>query len=261
MAELEDVEFLVPTSTPGRRRTRGGSGARCCATWRTRAWPNASGSACTCALANRLSEPASAERYPTGDRVPPGAGRARRAGPEPARPLDRRPGGRGADARGRSGAPADRGASRPPTTTSTRWRSPAPRNTWGEREATILSKLGESLYWLGEYDGRSTCWSERSSSAAIRATMSARTRRGSSPTSPSRSGATPMRPPSMFERALEAARKLDDSSVLARTLLMAGWVPSRATTWTAPGGCSTRRSRRPVRAPIAPIDGRRCERW
>ena len=29
----------------------------------------------------------------------------------------------------------------------------------------------------------------------------------------------------MFERALEAARKLDDASVLARTLLMAGWVP------------------------------------
>ena len=29
----------------------------------------------------------------------------------------------------------------------------------------------------------------------------------------------------MFDRALEAARKLDDASVLARTLLMAGWVP------------------------------------
>jgi tetratricopeptide (TPR) repeat protein len=29
----------------------------------------------------------------------------------------------------------------------------------------------------------------------------------------------------MFDRALDAARKLDDASVLARTLLMAGWVP------------------------------------
>ena len=37
---------------------------------------------------------------PAHDRVPPGTSRARRAGPEPTRPIDRRPGRRGADARG-----------------------------------------------------------------------------------------------------------------------------------------------------------------
>ena len=76
MAELEDAEFLVPEST-GRGRTRGGSGARCCATSRTRAWPSASVSACTCAR-----EPPVGARQrravPTHDRVPPGAGGERR---------------------------------------------------------------------------------------------------------------------------------------------------------------------------------------
>ncbi len=100
-----------------------------------------------------------------------------------------------------------------------------PEEHWGEREATILSKLGESLYWLGEYE-RAEHVLERALAfggdqsdyvcshasrfladitLAIRATSTRRRR--------------------MFDRALDAARKLDDSSVLARTLLMAGWVP------------------------------------
>ena len=115
--------------------------------------------------------------------------------------------------------------SRPPTTTSTRWRSPGPEEHWGEREATILSKLGESLYWLGEYEraehvleralGVGGDQSDYVCSHASRFLADITlTIRGDADAAAA-----------MFERALEAARKLDDSSVLARTLLMAGWVP------------------------------------
>ena len=100
-----------------------------------------------------------------------------------------------------------------------------PEEQWGEREATILSKLGESLYWLGEYEraehvleralGVGGDQSDYVCSHASRFLADiALTIRGDADAAAA-----------MFERALEAARKLDDSSVLARTLLMAGWVP------------------------------------
>ena len=95
----------------------------------------------------------------------------------------------------------------------------------GRREATILSKLGESLYWQGEYE-RSEHVLERgldvggdqsddvcSHASRFLADITL-TLRGDADAAAA-----------MFERALEAARRLDDSSILARTLLMAGWVP------------------------------------
>ncbi len=85
--------------------------------------------------------------------------------------------------------------------------------------------MGESLYWLGEYeraeqvlehalrvdDGRSDY--VRSHASRFLADIIL-TIRGDADAAAA-----------MFDRALEAARKLDDASVLARTLLMAGWVP------------------------------------
>src|SRR4029079_4876308 len=100
-----------------------------------------------------------------------------------------------------------------------------PEEQWGEREATILSKLGESLYWLGEY--------ERSEHVLERAldVGGDQSEYVCSPASRFLADITltlrgdPDAAAAMFERALEAARRLDDSSILARTLLMAGWVP------------------------------------
>ena len=123
------------------------------------------------------------------------------------------------------------------------------------REAWILSVLGEARYWLGEFDAAEHGPAHgRSRSPASRAIASARTPRGSWPTSRSRSAATPTRPRRMFERSLEAARALGDPVVLARTLLMAGlgariWRERPA---TAPRRCSARRSTSRTVGPSAP---------
>ncbi len=59
-------------------------------------------------VANRLSEPETAERYPQVHRVPSGAGRAGGPGPEPEGPRAGGAGAGGADPRRRPGAPPDR---------------------------------------------------------------------------------------------------------------------------------------------------------
>ena len=97
MAELEDAEFLVPegdaegcVALPERGAAR--RGVREPGQTGATAPPPASGEPAVGAGQRRT--------VPAHDRVPPGTSRARRAGPEPARPIDRRPGRRGADARG-----------------------------------------------------------------------------------------------------------------------------------------------------------------
>ena len=102
-----------------------------------------------------------------------------------------------------------------------------PDDGWGDREAWILGMLGEARYWLGEFD---------QSEAALRRALDvgepsdrvmahssrfladiALTIRGDA-----------ARAAELFERSLEAARRVGDPLVLARTLLMAAWVPFRA---------------------------------
>ena len=70
-----------------------------------------------------------------------------------------------------------------------------PEEQWGEREATILSKLGESLYWLGEYE-RAEHVLERALERRRRPERLRLLARLAvpRPTSRSRSGATPTRP-------------------------------------------------------------------
>jgi tetratricopeptide (TPR) repeat protein len=99
-----------------------------------------------------------------------------------------------------------------------------PERTWGLSEAITLSNLGESRYWLGEFEsaiaplqralelgGEDT----RVRSHACRflgdIELSIRGDR-------ERAG-------ELFDRALAAARELGDPWSLARTLLVAGWAP------------------------------------
>jgi class 3 adenylate cyclase/tetratricopeptide (TPR) repeat protein len=96
---------------------------------------------------------------------------------------------------------------------------------WTDREAWILSVLGEARYWLGEFvaaesslhralalGGDSSdrvCAHASRFLADITLTIHGDGQLASA----------------LFERSLEAARRLNEPHVLARTLLMAGWAP------------------------------------
>ncbi len=96
---------------------------------------------------------------------------------------------------------------------------------WGAREAWIISMLGEARYWLGEFDAaeellrKAMSLSDPSDDRVV--AHAARfladitlTIRGDDHLAAA-----------LFDRSLDAARRLGDPYVLARTLLMAGWVP------------------------------------
>ena len=96
---------------------------------------------------------------------------------------------------------------------------------WTDREAWILSVLGEARYWLGEFDAAESslhralalggdssdrvCAHASRFLADITLTIHGDGQLASA----------------LFERSLEAARRLAEPHVLARTLLMAGWAP------------------------------------
>ena len=221
MTELEDVEFLVPE--PGRKDA-----------WRFRSEvlrDVAYGSLAKrerqrlhLRVANRLSDPASVERYPR--TIAYHLEQAANAGLD-LNPRDRSIADRAVEALEKAGDLARRRieAKSAADQYEHALALAGPEEHWGVREATILSKLGESLYWLGEYEraeqvleralsvdeGRSDY--VRSHASRFLADIIL-TIRGDADAAAA-----------MFDRALEAARKLDDASVLARTLLMAGWVP------------------------------------
>jgi class 3 adenylate cyclase/tetratricopeptide (TPR) repeat protein len=100
-----------------------------------------------------------------------------------------------------------------------------PANEWDEREAWILSLLGETRYWVGEFDLAEEALqqaleiagdtSDRVCAHAARFLADIMlTIRGDSD-----------RAAELFETALQAARRFGDAHTLSRTLLMAGWVP------------------------------------
>jgi class 3 adenylate cyclase/tetratricopeptide (TPR) repeat protein len=99
-----------------------------------------------------------------------------------------------------------------------------PEEHWQVREAWIVGMLGEARYWLGDFDEAESRLrkamlladgDDRVTSHAARfladITM---TIRGDDHLATG-----------LFERSLMSARRLGDPHVLARTLLMAGWVP------------------------------------
>jgi class 3 adenylate cyclase/tetratricopeptide (TPR) repeat protein len=97
--------------------------------------------------------------------------------------------------------------------------------TWAEREAWILTMLGEARYWLGEFDPAEEALRKALTIAGdtddrVEAYASrfladiTLTVRGDSHLASA-----------LFDRSLAAARRLGERNGLARTLLMAAWVP------------------------------------
>jgi class 3 adenylate cyclase/tetratricopeptide (TPR) repeat protein len=100
-----------------------------------------------------------------------------------------------------------------------------PDERWGEREGRILGTLGEARYWLGEFD---------LAEAALRRALAlggetndricAHASRFLADITLTIHGDA-QQAEALFDRSLEAARRVGDPFGLARTLLMAGWVP------------------------------------
>jgi tetratricopeptide (TPR) repeat protein len=99
-----------------------------------------------------------------------------------------------------------------------------PEEEWGPREGRILAGIGESRYWMGEYDdGQRTLeralavagpdpWT-RTHALRFLADITLNVR------------GDPERADDLFDQALAAAREHGDQWAMARTLLMAGWAP------------------------------------
>jgi tetratricopeptide (TPR) repeat protein len=99
-----------------------------------------------------------------------------------------------------------------------------PEAGWGPREAWVLSLRGEAQYWMGEFGA-----AEDSLERALRldgesVLIRAHALRYLADIALTIHGDDERAAP-LFERSLSASRELGDPVVLARTLLMAGWVP------------------------------------
>ena len=177
-------------------------------------------------VADGLSDPETAARYPRSiayhlEQAAQGGAR-----PGPARPHARRAGGRGPRARRRPRARASRTRGRPrPTCTGARSRSCGPERTWGTprgldpRRPSARRGTGSASSSVG---GPAL---ERALELGAGRPRSARRPRGSSATSSCRSGATRSAPRSCSTTRSTAARELGDPWTLARTLLVAAWAP------------------------------------
>lgn len=175
-------------------------------------------------LATKLAEPATADRYPRA--IAYHLEQAARAALD-LNPRDRAIAERAVEALAKAGDLARRRVeSRAAADLYERALALAgPDDAWGEREAWLLSMLGEARYWLGEFDDAENAFRRAidlagESSARVRAHASrfladvALTIR-----------AQPVEAAELFDRALAASRELGEPRVLARTLLMAGWAP------------------------------------
>ena len=99
-----------------------------------------------------------------------------------------------------------------------------PEDDWGVREAWIVGMLGESRYWLGDFDEAETRLRKSMGLADGDDRVMAHAARFLADITLTVRGDDHLAA-GLFERSLEAARRLGDPHVLARTLLMAGWVP------------------------------------
>jgi class 3 adenylate cyclase/tetratricopeptide (TPR) repeat protein len=99
-----------------------------------------------------------------------------------------------------------------------------PEDGWGVREAWIVGMLGEARYWLGDFDEAETRFRRAMTLAAGDDRVVAHAARFLADITLTIRGDDHLAA-SLFARSLDAARRLGDPFVLARTLLMAGWVP------------------------------------
>jgi class 3 adenylate cyclase/tetratricopeptide (TPR) repeat protein len=99
-----------------------------------------------------------------------------------------------------------------------------PERGWGIREASILSHLGEALYWQGDFDPSAAALQRALDLAPDRPAIRAQAARFLGDIELSiRDRAD--RAEALFDAALAAARELGDPWSTARTLLVAGWAP------------------------------------
>ena len=100
-----------------------------------------------------------------------------------------------------------------------------PDEGWGDREARILGLLGEARYWLGEFDAAESALHRALALAGdSNDRVLAHASRFLADITLTIHGDGELAS-ALFDRALDAARRLGEPRVLARTLLMAGWVP------------------------------------
>jgi class 3 adenylate cyclase/tetratricopeptide (TPR) repeat protein len=97
-------------------------------------------------------------------------------------------------------------------------------SAWGVREAWIVGMLGEARYWLGDFDEAETRFRKSMAIGTGDDRVIAHAARFLADVTLTIRGDDALAA-GLFERSLDAARRLGDARVLARTLLMAGWVP------------------------------------
>lgn len=99
-----------------------------------------------------------------------------------------------------------------------------PEEDWAVREAWIIGMLGEARYWLGDFDEAESRLRKAMTLAAGDDRVVSHAARFLADITLTVRGDDHLAA-GLFERSLVAARRLGDPYVLARTLLMAGWVP------------------------------------
>lgn len=99
-----------------------------------------------------------------------------------------------------------------------------PEDRWGAREARIVSLLGETQYWRGDFDEAETSLRRALSMADDDDGIVAHACRYLGDVMLTIRGDEHLAA-ALSDRGLEAARRLGDPRVLARTLLMAAWIP------------------------------------
>ncbi len=174
-------------------------------------------------VADKLLEPELAERYPR--TIAFHLEQAARAGLD-LNPNDRSIADRAVDALTRAGDVARRRIeSRAAVDLYERALALAgPEDDWGVREAWIVGMLGEARYWLGDFDEAETRLRKAMGLADGDDRVMSHAARFLADITLTIRGDDHLAT-GLFERSLEAARRLGDPHVLARTLLMAGWVP------------------------------------
>ncbi|MGQ0668375.1 MAG: ATP-binding protein [Actinomycetota bacterium] len=99
-----------------------------------------------------------------------------------------------------------------------------PERGWGAREALILAGLGESRYWLGEFEAAVGPLTRALDVGGDDVRVRAQASRFLADIELSVRGDRE-RAAELFDRALAAAREMGDPWTLARVLLTAGWAP------------------------------------
>jgi class 3 adenylate cyclase/tetratricopeptide (TPR) repeat protein len=101
-----------------------------------------------------------------------------------------------------------------------------PEDRWDGREAWIVSLLGETLYWLGEFDEAEARFRKALALADGDDRVTAHSGRFLADITTTIRGDDHLAA-ALFERSIQAARRAGEARALSRSLLMAAWVPYR----------------------------------